>query len=153
MKASAGFIFFMLFLAGIALVNLKGMQQLSDTTLMSDAEIAGTAWRPTHIGQMRLQEESIVNLRFDSDNDVAGYAGCNRFFGDYRLVDGLLEIGPLGSTRMACQEPEHSFELSFLSALGSARSLSRAERRLIMRDEKGLIVARFVAIPQDGAEQ
>jgi|GEM_PF-1792716 len=153
MKASAGFIFFMLFLAGIALVNLKGMQQQSDTALMSAAEIAGTEWRPTHIGQMRLQKESKMSLRFDTDNGVAGNAGCNRFFGAYKLADGLLEIGSLGSTPMACQEPEHSFELSFLSAMGSARSLSRVERRLIMRDEKGEIVARFAETSREDNEE
>jgi len=152
MKASVGFIFFMLFLAGIALVNLKGLESRSDTAITSVSEIVDTRWRPTHIGEMRLQPGSQMVLEFDSEQSIVGHAGCNRFFGEYKLIDGALVIGPLGSTRMACPEPENSFELSFLGALQSARSLSLAEKRLTMRDEKGVIVARYIAAEKDKSE-
>jgi heat shock protein HslJ len=152
MKASVGFIFFMLFLAGIALVNLKGLENRSDTAINSVSEIVNTAWRPTHIGEMRLQPDSKMTLEFDSEESVVGHSGCNRFFGEYKLVDGALAIGPLGSTRMACPEPENSFEISFLDALQSARSISLAEKRLTMRDEKGLVVARYIATEKDDSQ-
>jgi heat shock protein HslJ len=145
MKASAGFIFFMLFLAGIALVNLKGLEKQSDATVESAPQIAGSAWRPTHIGDMRLEDKSEMSLLFISENQISGYSGCNRFSGKYGLKDGTLEIGPLASTRMSCPEPDNSFELSFLESLQLARSISRTEKRLTMRDDKGAIVARFVA--------
>jgi heat shock protein HslJ len=142
----------MLFLAGIALVNLKGMEQRSDNAIISESEIANTAWRPTHVGEMRLEQDTPLTLHFNSGNEVVGHSGCNRFFGEYIIRDGLLEIGPLGSTRMACPEPENSFEVSYLAALQAARSLSIAERRLTMRDEKGHIVARFLVAEREGAQ-
>lgn len=144
MKASIGFIFFMLFLAGLAFVNLKGMKNPSDTAISTAADLAGTAWRATHIGEMRLQDDAKIVVQFDADNSIAGDSGCNRFFGDYELVDGLLKIGLLGSTRMACPEPANSFEISFLQALGEARTVSRVDSRLVMRDSNGKIVTRFI---------
>ncbi len=145
MKAATGFIFFMLFLAGLAFVNLSNMKNQSDTTISTATELVETAWRSTHIGEMRLESGAEINIQFDSGNSVAGHSGCNRFFGEYYLTDGALEIGPLGTTRMACPEPANSFEISFLQALGQARTVARVDTRLVMRDGEGVIVARFVA--------
>ena len=145
MKASIGFIFFMLFLAGLAFVNLTNMKNQSDTPLTLLADLADSAWRPTHIGEMRLDDESKMVIQFNADHSVTGHSGCNRFFGEFSLIDGIIEIGPLESTRMACPEPANSFEISFLQALHETRSLIRADSRLSMRDDSGSTVARFVA--------
>lgn len=151
MKAAIGFIFFMLFLAGLAFVNLSNMGNQSDTNVMAATELAETAWRSTHIGEMRLQDDAEINIRFDLGNNVAGNSGCNRFFGQYALTDGKFEMGPLGSTRMACPEPANSFELSFLQALKQARSVTRTDSRLVMRDGEGVVVARFIATERDSS--
>ncbi len=153
MKSPIAFIFFMLFLAGIAFVNLKGMNNQADTAVNSASDIATTAWRPTHIGEMRIRADSQMIVQFNLDNTVVGHGGCNRFFGDYRFVESTLKIGPLGSTRMACPEPGNSFEISFLDALQSARILAHTETRLAMRDEQGVVVARFVATERDDADK
>jgi len=153
MKASVGFIFFMLFLAGLAFVNLQGMKGQSDGVVTSASDITDTAWRPTHIGEMRLQDSSGMIVQFNSDNSIVGNSGCNRFFGDYKVTEGALEIGFLGTTRMACPEPGNSFEISYLEALQVARTLTRSESRLAMRDDKGVIVARFVATERDDTEE
>ena len=145
MKASIGFIFFMLFLAGLAFVNLSNMNSQSDSTITAATELAETAWQSTHIGEMRLDENAGINIQFNSDNSVVGYSGCNRFSGDYYVTDGTFEIGPLAATRMACPEPANSFEMAFLQALGQARIVARVDSRLVMRDGEGITVARFVA--------
>jgi len=149
MKASIGFIFFMLFLAGLAFVNLTNMKNETDTPLNATAELVDSAWRPTHIGEMRLDDDSEMRIQFNTDNSVTGHSGCNRFFGAFSLTDGVVGIGPLGSTRMACPEPLNSFEISFLQALQEARSVARADTRLLMRDGSGTTVARFVATERD----
>jgi len=152
MKASVGFLFFMLFLAGLAFVNLKGMKNQSDTAVTKISDISDTAWRPTHIGDMRLQEASKMVIQFNSDGSVAGHTGCNRFFGSYQIAEGTINIGPLGATRMACPEPGNSFEISFLEALQSAYTLSRAKSHLTMRNRKSLVVARFDAVVIDNTQ-
>ena len=146
MKATVAFIFFMLFLAGIAFVNLKGMKSSDDLKVLAPEQLADIAWRATAIGEMRLDEDSGIHVQFDADGQVTGNSGCNRFFGSYELQEGKLSIGPLGATRMACPEPAMSFEISFLAALQSADTAARADDRLAIRNADGVTVARFVAI-------
>jgi len=145
MKASVGFIFFMLFLAGLAFVNLRGMQDRSDAQVGSASELATSTWKPTHIGEMRLENDTPLTLEFDSANGLGGYAGCNRFSGAFELAEAAFAAGPISSTRMACPEPANSFEISYLQAMQATRSITRTESRLIFRDSEGVAVARFVS--------
>jgi heat shock protein HslJ len=144
MKASVGFIFFMLFLAGLAFVNLRELSDRSDALVESTAEIAATNWRPTHIGEMRIENDTPITLQFDSENGLSGYSGCNRFAGNFELVEATFAAGPMNSTRMACPEPANSFEFSYLQAIQATRSISRTDTRLVFHDNQGVAVARFV---------
>jgi len=146
MKAAFAFIFFMLFLAGLAFVNLKSVQEQSDARNATPAEISRSAWRPTHIGEMRLDDDSEIFVLFDLGGQVNGHGGCNRFFGSYELEDGALQVGPLGSTRMACPEPAMSFELSFLEALQTPSNASLVGNKLLLRIAEDHITVRFTAI-------
>ena len=146
MKAAFAFIFFMLFLAGIAFINLKGVQDQSETRNASPTEISASAWRPTHLGEMKLEEASEMFIQFEEDGQVRGNGGCNRFFGSYELEDGSVQIGPLGSTRMACPEPAMSFEISFMEALRTSTTASLVGNKLVLRADKDIIAVRFTAI-------
>ena len=46
----------MLFLAGLALVNLRGMQDQSVVTVSSDEELADTAYEPVSYTHLRAHE-------------------------------------------------------------------------------------------------
>jgi|TARA_B110001454_G_C12553101_1_gene364444 hypothetical protein len=54
MKGLAGFMFFMLFLAGLALVNLRGMQDQSVVTVPSDEELADTAYEHSFLESLPM---------------------------------------------------------------------------------------------------
>ncbi len=54
------------------------------------------------------------------DGQVAGSAGCNRFHGSYSTEGGKLTVGPLATTRRACEESLMTQEREFLAALASA---------------------------------
>lgn len=54
------------------------------------------------------------------DGRVSGSSGCNRFHGPFTLEGDTLAIGPLASTRKACEEGLMSQERELLSALESA---------------------------------
>lgn len=152
MKASAGFAFFLLFLAGFALVNLKNMGEEAENSIPTIEYLAATAWRPSHIGEMTLADDVELYLQFETKGDLTGFAGCNRFFGSYELTDNTLNIGPLGATRMACPPDVTAFEFSFLEALQSAATVTRAETRIAIRNDKGLITVRFDAIDRKNSE-
>ncbi len=70
-----------------------------------------------HAGQG--QELPYMQLDLD-ENRVAGFAGCNQFFGGFGLEDSDLAFGPMGMTRMACP-PAYGgdLEVAFVTALES----------------------------------
>lgn len=51
------------------------------------------------------------------DKSVRGNTGCNSFFGNYTLDLYALSFNDIAVTEMACEEPIHSKEQKFLSAL------------------------------------
>ena len=150
MKATIAFLFFMLFLAGIAFVNLRGMQGDADSIVSAPEQLTDVAWRPVRLGEMAIDEDTQMVLQFDPDGRIAGHAGCNRFFGGYRFDEGQLIFGMVGSTRMACGEPADSFEIAFLEALDNTRGGSRVDDRLALRDANGQTLVRFLAIDRVG---
>ena len=54
------------------------------------------------------------------DGTVSGSSGCNRFHGTFKVQGDALSIGPLGTTRMMCDEAVMTQEREFLAALASA---------------------------------
>ena len=148
MKAAFAFIFFMLFLAGIAFVNLKGVQELPNPGNATPKEISVPAWRPTHLGEMQLEDGSEMFVQFEEGGQLRGHAGCNRFSGSYELEDGSIQVGPLRSTRMACPDPTMSFEISFMEALQTPANASLVDNKLVLRSAQDVIIIRFTAIDQ-----
>jgi heat shock protein HslJ len=72
--------------------------------------IEDTKWILDSYGDRDNPQEVIegteITATFNSkDDQVNGTAGCNHYFGDYEIKDGL-SIGMLGNTEMWCGEPE-----------------------------------------------
>ncbi|MGY8795900.1 MAG: META domain-containing protein [Woeseiales bacterium] len=147
MKGLAGFMFFLLFLAGLALVNLRGMRDQSAVTVSSDEQLADSAWRPTHLGEMRLSDDTSMFVQFNADGSLIGFAGCNQFFGNYAVADKGVSIGRVGSTRKACPEPINAYEVSFLESLQIVHTAALSDSRLILNDSSGNVLNRFVPAP------
>jgi len=146
MKASAGFAFFLLFLGGLALVNLRNMGEEAENSRPTVAILTQNAWRPSHIGEMQVDETTALYLQFDGDGSLSGHGGCNRFFGAYRLDASMLGIDPLGMTRMACPPSIMSIEMAFVEALQAAATVAHRDGRIAIRDADGHATARFDAI-------
>lgn len=138
----------MLFLAGLAFVNLRSMRGEGSGNIISTDQLTDSAWRPTVLGEMPIDEDTRIFIQFGADGRTGGHGGCNRFFGDYELNEGKLDFGMLGATRMACGEPADSFEISFLEALENTTSAVRAGNRLAFRDAQDRILLRFDAVPR-----
>ncbi len=135
----------MLFLAGIAFVNLRGMQGTDDAKVASVEQLTGVTWELTHLGDMVVDAESGIYIQFRNDGQFGGNAGCNRFFGTAQFGESL-NLGGIGATRRACPEPANSLEYSFLEALGQTTAAARVDDRLALKDDTGVNVLRFVAI-------
>jgi heat shock protein HslJ len=113
------------------------------------AQLAGSEWRPTHIGNIETPQETALFVRFGAKGQLSGHGGCNRFFGAYATGKAGIEIGPLGATRMACPEPIMDLEQRFLTALQSAKDCKRNGTRLTCSDARGETTLRFVQTDWD----
>ena len=69
-------------------------------------------------------EGTRITATFESaEGQVRGSAGCNSYFGDYEVDDGL-SISTLGHTEMYCMDPEGVMdqETEYLKLLGTAEN-------------------------------
>lgn len=80
-----------------------------------------------------------VTLTLSADNKVAGFAGCNRYFGSYTFKDADLGFNGLGSTKMYCQE-KMEVEDAFLKAMGEVNRFElTADKLMLQKDESVLM--------------
>lgn len=64
-----------------------------------------------------------ATISFDRAGTVSGQSGCNRFHGAFEITgEGGLQIGPLASTRMACEAPVMAREQDLLQTLDAVQS-------------------------------
>lgn len=87
-------------------------------------------------------------LQFATDGRVTGFTTCNHFFGRYDARGGgQLRFADLGSTKMACVDPELSRqEQRFMAALQRAQRFSVAGDTLVLLEGDNAL-ARFAAGP------
>ncbi len=147
MKSMMGFAFFLLFLAGIALVMLQGREMIQVGG--SGAEVTGVNWRPVSVGDEAIPEDAGLYLLFEVDGSIKGNGGCNSFFGSLQQADSGIEVGPLGGTRMACPETIMNRETAFMNAVQKLRDFQTGNDGMSLLDEDGNVLARFVASDDD----
>ena len=145
MKAIVGFGFFLLFLAGIALVTLQGRQMAQQNVLGGGAALTGINWRPITLGNEAIPEDSGIFVSFAVDGGIKGRGGCNNFFGSLEQTESGIQIGPLGVTRMACPPPIMNRETAFLEALQKTRDFQANDESMRLLDDEGNVLAEFVA--------
>lgn len=144
MKAMMGFAFFLLFLAGIALVMLQGRQMVQLGG--SGVELTDITWQPIMVGDESLPEDSGMYIRFEVDGSIKGHGGCNAFFGSLERTDAGIGVGPLGGTRMACPEDIMDRETAFMDAVGKTTDFQSSKERMSLLDADDGVLARFVAV-------
>lgn len=87
-----------------------------------------------------------VTLQLDSaESRVAGFAGCNRYFGPVTIGKDSLQFGALASTKMACADGEE-LERNFLTTLPLIVTWQVVDSTLTLSGPGGPLV-RFTAVP------
>lgn len=142
MNRVMGFAFFLLLLAAIALITLKDMRPIAQSS--ADTVITGIDWHPVSIGDDPVDVNTLLTLRFENDGKISGHGGCNRFFASYESTESGIKIGPVGSTRMACPEPQMSLEQRLFEVLDNTSAIEMRDARLYLVDQAGTTLAVFV---------
>ena len=146
MKAMMGFFFFVLFLAGLALVMLQGRQMAAQNMAGGGAAMTGVTWRPVLIGAEKIADDSAIYVSFEIDGSIKGHAGCNSFFGTLEQTTDGVVVGALGSTRMACPEPVMNLEGRFMDALQKGKAFEMGSDRLQILDEDKVLLMELVPV-------
>jgi heat shock protein HslJ len=116
---------------------------------MEASQLKSVTWLAVDIGGKGVAKGVNSTFTVTEDGAVAGNAGCNRYFGKTEIRGDRIDIGPLGSTRMACVEPAASEqEMRFLSVLQNAKTFRIENDVLNMADESGKDVLRFRKAPK-----
>lgn len=144
MKAIVGFGFFLLFLAGIALVMLQGRQMAQKNLPGGGASLTGVSWRPAVLGAESMPDDSGMFVQFEVDGSFNGHGGCNSFFGSLEQSDTGISIGPIGATRMACPEPVMKRETAFITALQDTKKFELGRDKLHLLDDDQTQLAELV---------
>ena len=141
MKSMMGFVFFLLFLAGFALVMLQGRQMIQLGG--GGAEVTGVSWRPVAIGEASIPDDSGMYILFEVDGSITGHGGCNRFSGSLEKSDSGIAVGQLSATRMACADVIMGRESAFIDAVQKTTDFRSGGDRMSLLDSDGNILARF----------
>ena len=78
-----------------------------------------------------------LTATFTPDGQVAGNAGCNTYSGPYKLDGTSLTVGPLVTTRMACDQAIMDQETQFLAALQTPTNVETSGATVTLRDASG----------------
>ena len=86
-------------------------------------ELDGTSWLLTDYispdGALFTVPAAVTPLLAFEGGNLTGNAGCNTFSSTYTVTGDAIELGPIVSTKMACEEPMASVEGAYLAALES----------------------------------
>lgn len=107
------------------------------------ASLAGTKWRPAPLSGFAGNDTPPVFLAFETADKVAGFAGCNRFFGAFKQSGDKLTMGPLATTRMACEPDVSDREKKFLELLEKARLFEMTDGELALKTWEGAVLLRL----------
>jgi heat shock protein HslJ len=102
------------------------------------------AWNVTgiHNGNQAvvgLQTGTTADATFSADGKLSGSGGCNAYTGSYTLAGQSLVIGPLRSTKKACEPAILLQEQQFFTALGKATRIDPSGGSIMLRDDSGAI--------------
>jgi heat shock protein HslJ len=120
---------FFLFIAGC-----QSTPNLAIDTSSKGAEISSlsnTSWVVQSVAGRGLMEYLSLTLQFNNNSEVEGFSGCNRFKGQYEIINSRLEVGPLISTRQYCSKVKMYQEHLLLNELSQSLVLSQKETRVI----------------------
>jgi putative lipoprotein len=123
---------------GPVLVVVNGVQADAEKTPPSSpASLQGTEWRAQQIEGRKVLDIVQSTLSIEAGGRISGSAGCNRYFGTASVKDGVISVGPLGATQMACVPEQMEQEKRFLDALGKTSGFRVDEGQLVLLDKAG----------------
>jgi heat shock protein HslJ len=114
-------------------------------------QLANSEWLLKDLGGSEVLDNVQATLAFQEAGKVSGNGSCNRFFGSAKINGNVIELGPLGATRMACPEAVMNQEAKYMGALQAADHFEWKAPYLLLHCkgfEKPLRFTRMVNAPR-----
>jgi heat shock protein HslJ len=120
----------------------------NDTQEITRLSLFDTTWNLVEINQKPINTAKATKkprIQFSKkEMKATGNNGCNSFFANFDTVEERLSFGPVGATRMACQNWMEN-EMAFLAMLQSARRYTIEDYTLLILDGNGQEIGKFLA--------
>ncbi|WP_299017986.1 META domain-containing protein [uncultured Photobacterium sp.] len=87
------------------------------------------------------EPQTVPNMAIDTELKVAGFSGCNRFFGQVELAKGYkLRVVAMGATKMACvPEDQAQIESVMTKSLQKWNSVALENKILTLTSEQHIL--------------
>ena len=110
------------------------------------------SWQAIAINNGKQAVVSVMNgttvtAIFGSDGTLTGNDGCNNYNGTYTTDGDKITIGPVATTRMACEQAVMDQETAYLNALAKAATYTLGKDSLELRDADGALLVDYIAGP------
>ena len=116
---------------------------LAMETNQAPVTLPGSAWEVTNFGEQTPLADHPITFEFDTEGNIAGDGSCNRFGGTCAIEGNTIKVGPLRSTRRACEPEIMQQEHKFLALLGSVTTWQiDSDGTLVLVGEEGEIRAK-----------
>jgi heat shock protein HslJ len=110
----------------LAAAGLAGCQVVGGDD-NANGGLALTTWTVTSIAGTSTIAEGPPTMAFDPGGTVTGTDGCNQYSGSFHTDGGSIQVGPLATTRMACEPARMAQADAFGEALGGATAWRQLE--------------------------
>lgn len=94
----------------------------------------------THINNQTTPLDGLTISFNEKDSSVSGYSGCNRFTGSFEKNGNTIKIGPLASTRMACDSIRNEIEQDILEVLNKINSVTMENGKLVLSNANSILL-------------
>ncbi|MCP4117216.1 MAG: META domain-containing protein [Desulfobacteraceae bacterium] len=139
----------MMLFTGCAFNGQKDVQAVPDQVAAEDASVASVEnirWELIELNGEAVTASAgrpLPWFRMASDDmRVAGFTGCNRFFGTFKREGKSLTITPMGSTMMACP-PDVTIDQAFMKTLEAVVTWKIVDGILEIYNGEGNLLARL----------
>lgn len=75
------------------------------------------AYRPHDLDMIPVLNGTDITADFSPDGNLTGNAGCNTYRADYTTGSGAILVGPVATTKMACEEEIMKQEAAYLELI------------------------------------
>lgn len=102
---------------------------------MGVEEFQNTDWALVEIDGSPVKDRVLSTIRFQANERIVGWGGCNRYSANFRSGFKYFEVGPITSTRRTCPAVVMDQEERFFTVLQKSHSIRMEGTHLVIDSE------------------